>query len=124
MKHVILCFLLVTLFTSCEDEQEGGVFIRLENISTYRYEEIKVGDQQGLVGFTDLAAGEFSGFEEFQLAYRYAYVELQIDGTTYYIQPIDFVGETPLSPGKYTYQISADDSTSPYGRISMGLVAN
>ncbi|WP_370477711.1 hypothetical protein [Tamlana flava] len=47
---------------------------------------------------------------------------MEIDGEVYTIQPIDFVGETPLEKGKYTYQIDANDSTEQYGKLSLTLI--
>lgn len=58
----------------------------------------------------------------FQKAYRYAFVELEIDGETYTLQPIDYVGDSPLKNGLYTYQIDANDSQEQYGRLSLILV--
>ena len=42
------------------------------------------------------------------LAYRYALILATADGTEHRWQPIDFMGETPLPPGRYSYAISVD----------------
>lgn len=42
-------------------------------------------------------------------AYRYAKVVVTISGREIVLQPVDFVGETPLEPGRYTYALSVTD---------------
>jgi len=42
-------------------------------------------------------------------AYRYAYVSLMIDGEDLVIQPIDYVGETPLGIGYFTYHLDIEE---------------
>ena len=125
MRTILLLLLCVTFLSSCDDELTGDVLIRVENISTVSYSNIKVGDSNGTIAFKDLGPGEFSEYAIFQKAYRYAYVELQIDGLTYFIQPIDFVGEEPLRPGNYTYQLDAsENATSSFGRLSINLISD
>jgi hypothetical protein len=52
--------------------------------------------------------GQFSEYQVFEMAYTYARIELSIDGDRYVIQPIDFIGETLLEGGRYTYELDAD----------------
>ena len=49
-------------------------------------------------------------------------MELEIDGNTYTIQPVDYVGETPLENGKYTYQLDANDATERFEKLSLRLI--
>ena len=60
-------------------------------------------------------------YQTFDLAYRYAFVELEIDGKTYTLQPIDYVGETPLENGNYTYSIEAAINER-YNTLSLNLM--
>jgi hypothetical protein len=60
------------------------------------------------IGFGDLPAGAASRYAAVALAYRYALVVATADGTEHRWQPIDFMGETPLAPGHYSYAISVD----------------
>lgn len=76
----------------------------------------------GNVNFENLKSGQKTDYKIFQKAYRYAFVELEIDGETYTLQPIDYVGDSPLKNGLYTYQIDANDSQEQYGRLSLILV--
>lgn len=124
MKILLKLTLLALISWSCQDEihEEGDLLIRIENLSTFEYTEIKVSDLETLHDFDMLKPGERSEYILFKKAYRYAYVELKINGKAFYIQPIDFVGEELLKPGKHTYQISANsNSDSPYGRLDISL---
>ncbi|WP_152558139.1 hypothetical protein [Altibacter lentus] len=96
--------------------------IRLANKSQYLYESIRVNTSTGSVSFGDLSAMQESAYKEFELAYRYAFIELEIGGVIFTIQPIDYGGETPLKNGKYTYEIRANDSQDRYGKLSLSLV--
>lgn len=51
-----------------------------------------------------MKAAKKTDYKVFESAYGYAFIELEIGGKTYTIQPIDYVGETPLEDGNYTYQ--------------------
>lgn len=53
---------------------------------------------------------------------KLAFVQLEIDGETYALQPIDYVGETPLENGSYTYQIDANDFQERYEKLSLTLI--
>lgn len=94
----------------------------MSNVSPYTFQDIRVSTTGDEVSYGDLDTGEFSDYRSFETAYRYGFVELQINGSTYTLQPIDYVGETPLENGWYTYQIDANDSDEQYGRLSLTLI--
>jgi hypothetical protein len=128
MKKIFLVFIMGVLVSCSNDTtadtvipQTSSVQIRIQNASPYRckFEHIIVNN----VSFDDLFNGQKSVFKTFDLAYSYAFVQLQIGGKTYTIQPIDFVGETPLENGNYTYKITANPS-DPYQKLSMELIKN
>jgi len=126
MKKIVIFILTITTLISCakdrDDVYASGVRIRLSNISQFNFENIIVNTSNGDVAFENLNAGEKSEYKVFQLAYRYAFIELEIDGKTYTIQPVDYVGETPLEIADYTYEINANDSEGQYGKLSLGLI--
>ena len=81
---------------------EGPTMIRAHNVSDFDYENVVVDGKE----FGNLASGERSEYLEFEgTVYRYAPVELDVDGTHYDLQPIDYVGETPLGGGHFAYEI-------------------
>jgi hypothetical protein len=49
-------------------------------------------------------------------------VSLETDNPTYTLQPIDYVGETPLEDGNYTYETDANDSGEQYERLVLTLI--
>ncbi len=61
-----------------------------------------------------LEPGATSSYLPFNEAYRYAHVRLQIDGQEFMIMPIDYVGETKLAKGKYTYTLTVSDYQNKY----------
>ncbi|WP_186757182.1 hypothetical protein [Echinicola salinicaeni] len=124
MKKLLLFLLVLLTAIACsgDDMNPNAVYIRLSNISNYDYKNINVNTSTGGVMFDDLDAQTTSEYKVFEQAYRYAFVELEIEGNTYTIQPIDYVGETPLSNGQYTYQINANEPNGQYGTLSLNLV--
>jgi len=125
MKNLGIIVLFVLLLLGCEKEKEkedtletGQILIRIENTSKFTYKDIKVKlDEER--EYENLSSGETSVYRPFSRAYRYAYVELKINGKRYVLQPIDYFGEEELKEGKYTYQITADDSSNEYGRLDL-----
>ena len=103
---------LSVLMQGCNKE---GLWIRVENNSTMTYNNVRVNPAGNEINFGDLAPGERSAYKQFEMAYRYAYVKLIIEGKEYILQPIDYVGETPLSDGQYTYIIGVADLENQYG---------
>lgn len=125
MKKIIFFILLLVGFSACssrEKKNQNELKIRLTNVSPYDYKNIIVNTSSGDVKFDDLKSGETSDYHSFKIAYSYAYVKLDIDGRTYVIQPMDYVGETPLEVGSYTYQIDANESQKQHQKLTLTLV--
>ncbi len=123
-KILILIISIVALFgcTNDDDNNLTGLNIRLSNVSQYKFQNIIVNTTTGNVNFGNLDSGQKSAYKQFEKAYRYAYVELEIDGKKYTLQPIDYVGETLLEDGNYTYKIDANNSDDQYARLSLTFV--
>ena len=126
MKNLfVLTGLCLLFFPNCttDDIPRGvEVEVRVENISPYNFESVWINPGEESHNYGNIDAGQFSAYKSFDLAYSYAFVEVQIEGNTFTIQPIDYVGETPLAKGNYTYQIDASDSGGQYSRLSLTLV--
>ncbi len=106
MKKILILIFAISLFSNCsEDDTNNDVNIRLSNVSDSDFENIIVNTTTGDINYGNLKSREVSEYKNFNKAYRYAYVELNIGEKTYTIQPIDYVGETPLNDGNYTYQL-------------------
>ncbi len=59
----------------------------------------------GQMRAASLAPGVTSDYEGHEGAYRYGALDVTINGSVRHLQPIDYVGESPLQSGRYTYVI-------------------
>jgi len=115
-------FLLITIFlVSCTQNDDDTLLIRIKNTSQFNYTDVVVNTSGGEHNYSTVNANQASDYKVFDLAFRYTFVELKINGNTYTIQPIDYVGETPLDDGKYTYEINAANSGDQYSRLALTL---
>ncbi|TVZ51690.1 hypothetical protein [Dokdonia sp. Hel_I_53] len=123
MQKIYLCLILASTLLSCsaDDEKVSEVSILVANESLYDFKNVIVNSASGTKDFENIDSQDSSPYQVFESAYRYAFIELQIDGKTYTMQPIDYVGETPLEDGFYTYIINANDSQDQYGKLSLTL---
>jgi len=106
-------------FINCsKDTNATDVMIRIENIGQEDFINVIV--ESGLThDYGDVLAGQRTEYKAFETAYTYAYIEVQIDSSTYIIKPIDYVGETPLEPGNYTYQLASIGNEETYGNLRL-----
>ena len=84
----------------------GDVNVRVANNSSFAFERVEVVFPENEVDYGSVSAHGVSEYTPVETAYRYAYIEVEIDGEVLKIQPIDYVGETPLGPGFYTYLLN------------------
>lgn len=125
MKKLFVLFFVLFVITSCSEENDpDGVMIRVENSSTLDFKDILVSSGSGNVEFGDLKAGKKSDYKKFESAYRYGFVSLLADGKELKIQPFDYVGETPLSKGQYTYKFNVDSSDPENPSLTLELVVD
>jgi hypothetical protein len=118
-KHVgfVLGYACVALAASCSDgdaqrgerssaaEEPDGVYLRLRNASSVSFDDITV--SVGVpIEFGALPAGGESTHLPANGIYSYAYIEATSSEGVFTYQPTDYVGETPLEPGYYTYGLS------------------
>lgn len=100
------------------------VLIRVENSSLVDFEDILISSGASKVGFGNITGGSKSDYKFFEPAYRYGYVKLNADGKELVIQPFDYVGETPLSPGYYTYQLDLENPGTSSRNLTLKLVVD
>jgi hypothetical protein len=79
--------------------------VRIKNVSPYDYESLVVGKDL----FGDLKSGALTEYRIFERAYRYNYVSLVINDQVLKIIPKDYVGETQLGVGYFSYLIGVED---------------
>ncbi len=105
----ILIFITGFGLISCDIFGENSTLIRLHNASEYDFLRVEVNTYDEPINYGTIKSDEKSRYKTFKVAYRYAYVRLFVDVNEFIIQPIDFVGETPLGSGKFTYVLEVID---------------
>lgn len=114
-KISILILAVLALTMACEDNADtNDVKIRIANSSAFDYENVIVNTSTGNVDFGDIDAGMTSEYQTFTKAYRYAFVQIEVNGDTLSLQPIDYVGESPLKNGRYTFQLYVSGMPQQY----------
>jgi len=76
--------------------------VRIHNATDHDLQDVVVGPAH----YGSIQRGVSSGYQSWGPAYKYAFVSVLADGKPMLIQPIDYVGETPLGPGRFTYILS------------------
>ena len=79
--------------------------IRVRNRSDSDFSSVRVVFPSAEVEYGSVSAGAVSEYESVEEAYRYAYVEVMIGERRLVLQPIDYVGETLLGAGRYTFAL-------------------
>jgi len=105
----ILIFVIGFSLISCDILSDDSTNIRIHNASEHDFQRVEVNTYDEPKNYGTIKSGEKSRFKTFEIAYRYAYVRLFVDESEFIIQPIDFVGETPLGSGKFTYVLEVID---------------
>ncbi|NJB70691.1 hypothetical protein GGR42_001153 [Saonia flava] len=111
MKKAVLFLLFIVALSgiSCTDRDDNveTVDIRIKNVSSVTFDEVQVGGEEMI--HENIAPDKFSEYLEYETAYRYAYIQIKSGAEVYTLQPFDFVGETPLAIGVYTYELDIDE---------------
>lgn len=113
---LLLTILLFSVGCTDRDDNVSEINIRIKNTSNLNFDTVQVGDENH--SHTDVAPDSFSEYLEYETAYRYAYIQIQSGTESYVLQPIDFVGETPLTLGFYTYELDVTEA----GDVSLKFV--
>lgn len=117
---MIVSFILVFSIIGCTDRDDNvdAVNIRVRNVSSFTFDEVVVGEADKI--HMNLASDSYSEYLEYETAYSYAFIEIKSGEETFVLQPIDFVGETELPIGFYTYELNVSEQ----GDVSLNFVAD
>ena len=109
-RFLVLALAIIIQFASCTDRDDdlNAINIRIKNVSNVLFEEVTVGNTEEV--HSNVAAGEFSAYLEYEEAYSYAFIQITSGEETYTLQPIDFVGEEVLPIGLYTYELNISET--------------
>lgn len=115
MKSRVVLWLLLLLMAplaSCDsnEDSDSPFLLRVKNTSSSDYSSVLMRFPGAEGSFGAVKSGKTTGYEEFETAYRYGYVEVEANGETYRLVPIDYVGANPLVEGRYTYELDLEDS--------------
>ena len=112
---IMSCFFLLNSCSNRTNSNESLIpktnepsNIRLKNDSDHAFENVKVVFPSQEENFGNIESGEVTGYREVKIAYSYAYVEIFIENEKFVLQPIDYVGETTLGQGKFTYVLNVN----------------
>lgn len=102
----LILFGAVSIVLGCTDRDDdiNEVNIRVQNVSSLAFDEVQVGDAEKV--HMNLAPDDHSEYLVYETAYQFAFIEIKSGAETYTLQPIDFVGETALPIGLYTYELN------------------
>ncbi len=120
MRHLAFLILIALFTAGCSDRDDelDKVHIRIRNVSSIAYDTVQVGAEDKL--HNNIGPDEYSGYLEYETAYAYSYVRINAAEDTYVLQPIDFVGESPLPLGFYTYELNISED----GHVLLDFVAD
>lgn len=106
MRGKFTWFVLIGFGAACGliDPVSGPTELYVQNASAFTIEDLVVNDWH--IG--DLAPGGSAGPRTFATVYRYAAIAMVVDGDSFRLQPVDFVGEEPLGKGEFTYVLTVD----------------
>ena len=89
--------------------QAGALNIRVSNIGDTDFDQLRIRFPNGEADYGAVPAFSTSGYLPVDQAYHYAGITIMVDGTEHQTSPIDYVGETPLNAGNYSYIIQLVD---------------
>lgn len=99
----------ILTITACSKKevvvQETGVQLRIENLCGIKLDSVWVNSPGGKQVYYNVNLGEKSGYKAFSFIYPYAYIKIFSGSQSMVLQPIDYVGETKITTGMYTYRI-------------------
>ena len=109
MKNYLIFLFAIFCLTACDDRDDNidAVNIRIRNISDLNFDRVQVGEPDKI--HENVGPDSFSDYLQYEEAFRYAFIEIMSGEETYVLQPIDFVGETALPIGLYTYELDVNE---------------
>lgn len=115
---LILSFVFALSNIGCTDRDDDVELanIRIKNVSDLVFDKVQVGGDEMI--HENVASEDFSEYLEYETAYRFDFIRIESGTEIFTLQPIDFVGETPLTLGFYTYELDVDEE----GNILLNFV--
>lgn len=106
LTHILSALTFACIFVGCGlFGSEDATRLRIENASDVGFTSVRVSFPEAEARYGTIEPGRSSEYQRVDGAYRYGFIEVEAEGETYTIRPFDYVGEEPLEPGRYTYQL-------------------
>lgn len=109
-----LAALLVMILGACADpvdsDDDDRTLIRLENTSAFELTNVSFSSGREMLTFDRIAPGARTEYVEVRYSYRYGFLRVTANGSEHTFQPIDFVGEEEIGPGRFTFRIFFTDT--------------
>jgi hypothetical protein len=120
-KVISISFLIILFCVGCNNDRDDKLTaanIRVRNVSSLTFDTVQVGTVENI--HENIGPDEYSDYLEYEIAYEYDYIEIVSETGAYIYQPVDFVGETPLTPGFYTYELDVTEE----GEVLLNFVVD
>jgi hypothetical protein len=105
----IISLLIATAFITqlgCSKPSTAtGVLLRVENTLNVTIDSVIIALPGGQQVYTNIGSNTKSGYKAFKFIYNYAYIKVYTGNSSLVLQPIDYVGETKIENGSYTYRL-------------------
>ena len=119
MRYKWLWLSIALLGLQCQKFTDNTSRLRVENVSPYNFDAVSLWSTD----YGSVKAGATSQYIVVETMYNKVSVEVEVDTFKYAEIVIDYVGETPLTPGDFTLQVDLSEPTQR-GEISQVLVRN
>jgi hypothetical protein len=104
MSKIIASLALTAVLVGCDTLDIGGTTeVRVENGSPLTFDAVSYWAGGNEVSHGALASGDSTPYVEANGAYGYTTTQVVVGADTVRLQVIDYVGETPLVSGRYSY---------------------
>ncbi len=104
----VLAALLVMVLGACSgtvDSDDDATLIRLENTSAVELTNVTFSSGLAMLTPDRIGPGERTEYVEVPSSYRYGFLRVTANGVQLTMQPIDYVGEEEIGPGRFTFRI-------------------
>jgi hypothetical protein len=110
---VVAAALGVAVTAACSNpfSADDGTHIRLRNSSAFVLTAVTFQPGEPQLKFARIEPGEATDYVPVSHAYSYGYLDVTVDGARRVIQPIDYVGESYIGDGRFTYVITIEPGT-------------
>lgn len=123
MRPLLVLLATAALVAACNDAAgpADGVYVRLRNDSPLVFDQTAIYLMEGLHPMGRLRPHETSDYVEAGTAYRFMTSYAVVGADTLWLQVIDYFGEEPLAPGRYTYALTVYDDGQGIARLDQTL---